>query len=90
MIAAEIVRVSVAVALAVGLIVTVLVTDDIGEREAIMAGNHVDTCKRCSSTRLENICRAMQPLREITGRSVIAAPEATYIVTVLVVPLGPA
>ena len=53
MIAAEVVFVAVAVLLAIGLVPSVLVTDDVGKRETIVAGDIVYAGCRIAAASLE-------------------------------------
>ena len=75
-IGAEIVVRAVAVVLAVGLVVFVLVTDQVGQREAVMHCDVIDAAAGAAAVMLILRRRAGQGMGEIADQIAFAAPEA--------------
>ena len=78
----------VAVALLVGLVVLLVVGDEVGEREAVVGGDEVDRRERVAAVVLVEVARAGQPLGELADVR-LAAPEVAHRVAVDAVPLRP-
>ncbi len=83
-----VVALAVVVVLAVGLVVLLVVGDEIAHREAVVRGHEVDAGERTAAGVLVEVGGAGDPARELAeGR--LAAPEVAHRVAVLAVPLGP-
>src|SRR6185436_6782959 len=78
------------VVLAVGLVVLVLVAHEVGEREAVVAGDEVDAGVRQACARREEVARPRKARREVTHEAGIGAPEAANAVAEARVPFRPA
>src|SRR5690242_20216306 len=87
---AEVVRVAVAVLLAVGLVVLLEVGVQVGERESVVRGDEVHARGRTAARRPVEIAAAGEPRRELRQRAVVAAPEPPRGVAVASVPFAPA
>ncbi len=85
----SIVRLAVAVVVAVGLVVLVVVADEVSEREAVVGGDEVDAGVGFAAGRLVQVRAAGQPIAEFAERSGLASPEVAHGVAVLPVPLRP-
>ena len=79
---------AVAVVLAVRLVVLVAVADEIGEREPVVHGEHVDAVRRLAAGEVEDLGRARDLARQRADLAVVAAPEAADLVAVGVVVLA--
>ena len=75
-------------ALAVRLVVLLVVGDEVGEREAVVAGDEVDRGRRPAAVVLVEVARAGEPRGEL-AEVALPAPEVAHAVAVLAVPLGP-
>ena len=75
--------------LAVGLVVLVVVGDQVREREAVVRGDEVDRGDRPAAVAEVQVAGAGQPGGELGQRGVLAAPEIPHRVPVLAVPLRP-
>src|SRR5271165_6773795 len=80
---------AVAVLLAVGIIMLVIVGDKVLERETVVAGDEVDAGGRGAPGLLVEIAGAGQPSGELRDRTTVTLPEPPDVVAVLAVPLGP-
>ena len=80
---------AVPVVLAVGLVVLVVVRDQVGEGEAVVGGDEVDRVERLAAVVLVEVGRAGDPAGELGQRGRLAAPEVADGVAVLAVPLRP-
>src|SRR5208337_4549734 len=80
---------AVAVLLAVGLVMLVVVRDKVFEREAVVAGDEVDAGGWGAPGLLVEVARAGQAGGELGDRTAVALPEPPHVVAVLAVPLGP-
>ncbi|MNU90348.1 hypothetical protein D3C71_802130 [compost metagenome] len=81
---------AVAPVLAVGLIVLVVVADQIVQGEPIVGGDEIDRCRRAPALVVEQVGRAHDAGGELGQLPAIAAPERAHVVTEPVIPLGPA
>ena len=79
---------AVVVVLAVGLVVLLVVGDQVVEREAVVRGHEVDARDRSSAGVLVVVGRSGEPAGELAQRR-LPAPEVTDGVAVGAVPLGP-
>ena len=80
---------AVAVVLAVGLVVLVVVGDEVAQREAVMGGDEVDRGVRRTAVVGVQVARAGEPGGHGPHAGGVAAPEVAHGVAVLVVPLHP-
>ncbi len=76
-------------ALAVGLVVLLVVRDEVGQGEPVVRGDEVDRRVGPAAVVLVEVRRAREPGRELAERPGGAAPEVADRVAVLAVPLGP-
>ena len=67
---------SVAIVLAVGLVVLALVADEIGEREPVVHGHVVDARARRAAMMLEDVGGAGHPRRHFADQAALAGPVA--------------
>src|SRR5262245_25055656 len=81
---------AVAVVLAIGLIVLVVVGDEIVEVEAVMGSDEVDARPRLAATLVEQVSRPGDALDEIRNLPGVSFPEAAHSVAEFVVPFRPA
>ena len=84
-----IIAVAVAIVLAVGLVVLVVVRDEIVEIEAVVGRDEIDAGPGAAAALVEQVARSRQAFGEVRDRSVIALPEGARRVPELVVPLRP-
>ena len=84
-----VVLLAVAVVLAVGLVVLLVVRDQIAQREAVVRGDEVDAGVGAPRGALVEVGAAGEAGAEFRQRLVAAAPEVAHRVAVLAVPLGP-
>src|SRR5690606_37761643 len=84
-----VVRMAVPVVLAVGLVVLVVVADDVVQGEAVMGGDEVDAGPGLAAAAIEEVRRTGDPRRQRPGRTVVAFPEGPGAVAEAVVPLRP-
>ena len=82
-------RFAVVVVLAVGLVVLLVVRDEVTQGEAVVGGDEVDGCHGPPPVVLVQIRRPGQARRELAERRRLAAPEVAHGVAVLAVPLRP-
>ena len=80
---------AVLVVLAVGLVVLVVVGDEIVQREAVVRGDEIDAGPRLAAAAVEDVGRAAEPRRQRRRRG-FRSPVIAHRVAVLVVPLRPA
>ena len=78
-----------AVGLAVGLVVLVVVRDEVVEGEAVVGGDEVDRRVRAAPVVLVEIARAGQAVAHLRQAGLVAVPEVAHRVAELAVPLGP-
>ena len=78
----------VAVALLVGLVVLLVVGDEVAQREAVVGGDEVDRRERVAAVVLVEVAGAGEPVRELADVR-LAAPEVAHRVAVDAVPLRP-
>src|SRR5262249_43654709 len=81
---------AVAVGLAVGLVVLVLVRNEMVEREPVVGGDEVDAGGRAAAARLVEVAAAGEAIADFAGFAAVAAPQSAHGVAVATVPLGPA
>src|SRR5262249_22051385 len=81
---------TVSVVFAVRLVVLALIADDVGEGEAVMDGDMIDTRSRAAAALMEQISGAGQAAPQLTDEAAIAAPVASQYAAELVVPFRPA
>src|SRR5690606_31636253 len=86
----DVVVAAVAVALAVGLVVLLVVGDEVVQRETVVSGDEVDAGIRQPAVALVEVAAARESRGHLRDLSRVATPEATDRVAVLPVPLGPA
>src|SRR5690606_12860288 len=86
----QVVRMPVPVVLAVGLVVLVVVADEVVQREAVVRRDEVDARPRLATAPVEEVRRAGDPRRQGAHRAVVALPEGPGAVAEPVVPFGPA
>src|SRR5690606_10169224 len=86
----QVVRVAVAVLLAVRLVVLVVVGDEVVEREAVVRGDEVDARPGPAPPPVEHVRRAGKAGGKLGKLPLVAAPVGPYGVAIAVVPLGPA
>jgi hypothetical protein len=79
---------AVAAVLAVGLVVLLVVGDEVAQREAVVRGDEVDRGERPAAVGLVEVARSGEARGEL-GDARIAAPEVAHRVAVLAVPLRP-
>src|SRR5690348_4582033 len=89
MIPRSVVAAPVAILLAVGLVVAIVVADEIAQREPVVCGHEVDRTPRLAAAIVEQARRGAQHRRDRPSRRV-AAPELANGVAEDVVPLAPA
>ena len=80
---------AVPVVLTVGLVVLVIVGDQVVQGEAVVGGDEVDRRHRAPGVTGVQIAGAGQPGRELAQRGGLAAPEIPRRIPVLAVPLAP-
>ena len=80
---------AVAVVLAVGLVVLLVVGDEVVQREAVVRGDEVDAGVGPAAVVLVEVAAAGQAVGELADLAVVALPEAAHGVAVLAVPLRP-
>src|SRR5581483_2442189 len=85
----EVVGMTVAVILPVGLVVLVVVRDEVVQGVAVVRGDEIHACPGFAPALVEEVGRAGDAAREIRHLAFIAFPERAHGVAVLVVPLGP-
>src|SRR5262245_56736241 len=81
---------TVAVVLAVGKVVLAVVADEVPQGKPIVAGQEVDRVARRAAGTLVEVGTAAQSRRQRRGHPRLAAPEATYVIAILSIPLRPA
>src|SRR5690606_7923550 len=77
---------TVAIVLAIGLVVLALVRNQVGEREAVMGGKEIYTGRRFAPIMVELIGRSSQLPRQRADHSRLPLPELADLVAVAVVP----
>src|SRR5207245_10807860 len=80
---------AVAVFLAIGLIVLVVVFDQVFQRETVVTSDEVDAGVRPPSALFIQVAAAAQSRREFRYRAAVALPKAADVVAVFAVPLRP-
>ncbi len=73
----------------VGLVVLLVVADEVGQGEPVVGGHEVDARHRTAGVGLVQVARSCEALRELAQRGRLAAPEVPDGVAVLAVPLRP-
>src|SRR5436190_24141999 len=81
---------AVAVLLAVGLVVPLVVAHQVVQGEAVVRADVVDARRRAAAALLEQIARAREARRELAQHAVLASPGGAHGVAVFVVPFRPA
>ena len=81
---------AVAIVFAVGLVVFVVVTDQVAQREAVVGRDEVERGAQMPPVVREDVARARQARSQLGNRPVLTAPKATHAVAKAVVPLRPA
>ncbi len=89
-VAGEVVRVAVTVVLAVGLVVAIVVADQIVQGESIMRRHQIDAGRRSPAVVFEQVGRASEARGKLRQLPAIATPQRAHRVAEAVVPLGPA
>ena len=84
-----VVRLAVAVVLAVGLVVLVVVGDEVAQREPVVGGDEVDRRRRSAGVGLVEVGAAGEAVAELGERRRLATPEVADRVAVAAVPLRP-
>src|SRR6185437_16912416 len=80
---------AVAVVLAVGLVVLLVVGDEVVEGESVVCGDEVDAGAGPAAGRFVEVRRPGQPGRELAECRGLAPPVVTHSIAILPVPLGP-
>ena len=78
------------VVLAIGLVVLVVVRDQIVQREAVMGGDEIDAGPRPASALLEEVADPVTRRRKFRQLALVALPIAPHGIAIAVVPLRPA
>src|SRR5208282_2535378 len=86
---AEIGVASVAIIVAVGFIMLVVVADQILQSETVMGGDEIDARPRTPAAVAEDVGRARHARGEIGDEALVAFPKTPDRVAVLPIPLGP-
>src|SRR5262249_29635366 len=86
---AQVVIAAIPVALAVGLVVLTVVAHEVRKREAIVAGDEVDTVAGLPAARTVQIGAAGDAAGHGAGKASIAAHEATHDIPVRSIPFRP-
>ena len=81
---------AVAIVFAVGKVLPMPVRHQIGQGHAIVRGDEIDARRRIATAVAKEIARAGQTRGERTGKTGVAAPEATLIIAKAIIPFGPA
>ena len=89
MVPAVVVIAAVAVLLAIGLVVLVVITQQIPEGKAVVAGDEVDTLLRIAHAGLVDIRAADQATGQTRDHAIVPLDQAADIVAELAVPLTP-
>lgn len=84
-----IVAVTVAIVLPVGLVMLIVVGDEIAEIEAVVGGDEIDAGPRPAAAPVEKVARSGNALGEISDGAWIALPKGARGISELIVPLGP-
>src|SRR6516165_5824053 len=84
-----IVVVAVLIIFTVGLVVFLIVTNQIAQREAVVATDEIDARNRRPSALLIKIGATSQAIRQLADASFVTTPEATHRVTIFAVPFRP-
>src|ERR1043165_3259162 len=80
---------AVAIVFAVGLVVLVIVTDQILKRETVMAGDEVDAGVGGPAGLLVEVGETGQARGELRCRAAVPLPEAAHVVPVAAIPFRP-
>src|SRR3990167_411738 len=86
---AQVLICSVLIVLSVGFVVLLVVTDQIMQREAVMAANEVDARVGAAAAVLIQVATSRQAGRHFRNDSSFSLPETAYSFPILSVPLGP-
>src|SRR5207253_3178686 len=81
---------AVAVVLAVGLVVLVVVGDEVIEVESIVRGNEIDTGPGPAAALIEDVAGSGDAPREFCHGALVALPERAHGIAEFVVPFRPA
>src|ERR1700749_1552385 len=84
-----VVAVTVAIVLAIGLVVLVVIRNEIVQVEAIMCSDEIDARPRPAAALVEEGGGSREALGQILHRAGVALPESTRRVAEFVVPLSP-
>src|SRR5690606_13234704 len=90
MVPGQVVRMAVAIAFGVGLVVLVVVADEVVQGETVVRGDEVDARPGLAAALVEEVRRTRHPARERARRAVVALPEGAGGVPEAIVPFGPA
>ena len=77
------------VVLAVGLVVFVVVGDEVTQREAVVGGDEVDAAGRPAPAEAIQVAAAAEPIGKLRNLARVTLPELAHVVAVLAVPLAP-
>src|SRR4029077_14577107 len=80
---------TVAVFLAVGLVVLLVIADQVLQGEAVVAGDEVDAGVRLAAVILVQVAAAGEARGQLGRGPSVSLPEAAHAVSVLAVPFGP-
>src|SRR5439155_20711287 len=80
---------AVPVVLPVGLVVLVVVGDEVGKGEAVVRGDKVDAGVGTTSTRLVEVRACSEAVAELRQGLVLTSPPVAHAIPILAVPLRP-
>src|SRR5882672_4158288 len=80
---------AVAIVLAVGLVVLLVVAEQIGEGKTVMHGDVVDAGARVAAVMIEQVGRAGHAAGDFADQAAFAAPVTPHRAAIAVVPFGP-
>ena len=80
---------AVAIVFAVGFVVFVVVADQVGQREAVVAGDEIDAGVRPPAAPFVQIARAAEARGEFRRHAAVPFPEMADAIAILAVPLRP-
>ena len=86
---AEVGIASVAIVVAIGLIVLFVVADQVLQCETVMRGNKIDACPRAPAPVAEDVGRPRHARSQIGDEPLVTLPKAPHCVAVLPIPLCP-
>src|ERR1700679_1249902 len=89
MVPGMVVRVTVSVVFAVGLIVLVVIGDQVVEIEAVVGGDKIDARPRFATTFIEEVAGPRDSRGKVGKDAIVALPEASHGIAKFVIPLRP-